>query len=108
MFTPSVNAGGNLWVKLAEIPTIDWKDLMGTKKSETGGAKKPARAAKAPARAKAPAKAPARAKRTTAAHRKATPTHEDIATRAYFLAEESGTSDHVHHWLTAEDELTAG
>ncbi|MBE2320281.1 DUF2934 domain-containing protein [Solirubrobacter sp. CPCC 204708] len=32
-------------------------------------------------------------------------THEDIATRAYFLALEQG-GDPVHHWLTAERELT--
>lgn len=70
---------------------------MGTKKSEPAGAKKPVRA-----------KAPARAKRTTAARKKVTPSHDEIATRAYFIAEESGGSDHVHNWLKAEDELSAG
>lgn len=58
---------------------------------------------------KAPAKrAPARAKRATARSKpkKGTPTHEEVATRAYFIALESDTSDPLHDWLRAEDELT--
>ena len=70
---------------------------MGTKKNEPAGGAKPARA-----------KAPARAKRSTARRKPATPSHEEIATRAYFIALESGTDDHLDHWLRAEDEMTAG
>ena len=51
------------------------------------------------------AKAPTRAKRATT--KKATPTHEEIATRAYFIAEETGSADMVHNWLRAEAELIA-
>ena len=50
------------------------------------------------------AKAPTRAKRATTT--KATPTHEEIATRAYFIAEETGSADMVHNWLRAETELS--
>ena len=82
---------------------------MGTKKNEPAGGAKPARAT-APARAKASAgaKAPAGAKRSTAKRKQATPSHEEIATRAYFIALEAGTADHLDHWLKAEDELTTG
>jgi len=53
-------------------------------------------------------KAPARAKRATSKRKpkKGTPTHEEIATRAYYMAQEFEASDPLHDWLRAEDELT--
>jgi hypothetical protein len=56
------------------------------------------------------AKAPARAKRATGKRKpkQATPTHEEIATRAFFIAEEPDATDPFHNWLRAEDELKAG
>ena len=58
---------------------------------------------------KVTAKAPARAKRTTSRRRprKGTPTHEEIATRAYYIAQGSEASDPLHNWLHAENELRA-
>ena len=55
------------------------------------------------------AKAPTRAKRTMSRRRpkKGTPTHEEIATRAYYIAQESEASDPLHDWLHAENELRA-
>jgi hypothetical protein len=57
---------------------------------------------------KAGAKAPTRAKRATSKRKQGTPTHEEIATRAYFIALESGASDPLDNWVSAEEELTAG
>ena len=53
-------------------------------------------------------KAPAGARRATGKRKpkKGTPTHEEIATRAYYMAQESEASDPFHNWLRAEDELT--
>ena len=74
---------------------------MAAKKNEPAGADKPARAKRATAKR-------ATAKRATAKRKQATPTHEEIATRAYYLAQESGTSDPLHNWLRAEGEMTTG
>ncbi len=82
---------------------------MATKKTGRADAAKPARAKKAAASAEKPAaraKKPAATKRTAAKRKPAAPSHEAIATRAYFLALESGTGDELHNWLRAEDELT--
>ena len=53
---------------------------------------------------KAAKKAPTPRKRTA---RAASPSYEQIAERAYFIAQENGDGDDVDNWLRAERELTA-
>ena len=59
---------------------------------------------------KTAAKAQPRTKRTKSRSKPktGTPTHEQIAERAYLIFEETGASDPLHNWLRAEDELTTG
>jgi len=41
------------------------------------------------------------------ATRRRKPTHDEIATRAYFIHLDEGVGDEVGNWLRAERELTA-
>lgn len=69
---------------------------------------KPTKATATPAKPPKPAK-PA-AKRTRSTKRKialSTPSHGEIAERAYFIQLEAGGSDQLANWLQAERELTA-
>ena len=68
------------------------------------GAKKKATSAKkaAPAKKKAPAK-----KRASSSKKRAEPTHEEIAQRAYEIYEREG-GHHEGNWLRAERELRGG
>lgn len=72
---------------------------------------KPTKATATPARPAKPAQ-PAKpaAKRTRSTKRKialSTPSHGEIAERAYFIHLEAGGSDQLANWLQAERELTA-
>ncbi len=66
---------------------------------------KPTKATATPAKPAKPA-----AKRTRSTKRKialSTPSHGEIAERAYFIHLEAGGSDQLANWLQAERELTA-
>jgi hypothetical protein len=86
----------------------DQEESMTTAKP-TKATAKPAKATAKPTNATAKADKPA-AKRTRPTKRKialSTPSHGEIAERAYFIHLEASGSDQLANWLQAERELTA-
>jgi hypothetical protein len=48
-----------------------------------------------------------RVRSTKSKAKRPTPSHADIAERAYFISLEAGASDELENWVRAERELTA-
>ena len=79
------------------------KPARSTKTANSARATKTANSAK-PAKPAKPADKPAVSRKR--ATRRRTPSHNEIAERAYFIHLEEGGCDELGNWLRAEDELT--